>query len=62
VTCMGKNGVKLPTPNLSGTGSVFGNVNQTTAAFKAAYAKCSGILTYLHHGGGATGATGSTTT
>lgn len=62
VACMRKNGESLPTPNLSGTGSVFGNVNETTATFKAAYAKCQGILTYLHHRGPATGATGSTTT
>jgi hypothetical protein len=61
VTCMRKDGVSLPNPNFSGSGSVFGNVNQTTASFKAAYAKCQGILTYLHHRG-QTGATGSTTT
>jgi len=61
VACMKKNGETLPTPNLNGTGSVFGNVNQTTAAFKAAYAQCKAILTYLNHPRGPTGATGSTT-
>jgi hypothetical protein len=62
VTCMRKNGESLPSPNFSGTGSVFGNVNESTATFKAAYAKCQGILTYLHRRAPATGATGSTTT
>jgi len=64
VACMKKNGETLPSPNLSGTGSVFGNVNQTTAAFKAAYAQCKSILTYLNRPrgpAGATGTTGSTT-
>jgi len=61
VACMKRNGETLPTPNLSGTGSVFGNVDQTTAAFKAAYAQCKGILTYLNHPRSPTGATGSTT-
>jgi len=61
VACMKKNGETLPTPNLSGTGSVFGNVDQTTAAFKAADAQCKGILTYLNHPRRPAGATGSTT-
>jgi hypothetical protein len=61
VACMKKNGVTLPTPNLTGTGSVFGDVDQTTAAFKAAYAQCKGILTYLNRPRRAAGATGATT-
>jgi len=60
VACMKKHGETLPTPNLSGTGSVFGNVNQTTAAFKTAYTQCRGILTYLNHPRTPAGATGST--
>jgi len=60
VACMKKHGETLPTPNLSGTGSVFGNVNQTTAAFKTAYTQCKGILTYLNHPRTPAGATGST--
>jgi hypothetical protein len=59
--CMKKHGETLPAPNLSGTGSVFGNVNQTTASFKAAYAPCKGILTYLNHPRGPTGASGPAT-
>jgi hypothetical protein len=61
VACMKKHGETLPTPNLSGTGSVFGNVDQTTPTFKAAYAQCKGILTYLNQPRRPTGATGSTT-
>lgn len=61
VVCMKKDGETLPTPNLSGSGSVFGNVNQTTAAFKAAYTQCKGILTYLNRPRRPIGATGSTT-
>jgi hypothetical protein len=61
VACMKKHGETLPTPNLSGTGSVFGNVSQTTATFKTAYAQCKGILTYLNHPRTPAGATGSTT-
>ena len=61
VACMKKHGETLPTPNLSGTGSVFGNVDQTTATFKAAYAQCKGILTYLNRPRRPAGATGSTT-
>ena len=57
---MKTHGETLPTPNLSGTGSVFGNVNQTTAAFKTAYAQCKGILTYLNRPRRPAGATGST--
>jgi hypothetical protein len=60
VACMKKHGETLPTPNLSGTGSVFGNVNQTTAAFKSAYTQCKGILTYLNHPRRPVGATGAT--
>ena len=61
VACMKKHGETLPSPNLSGTGSVFGNVSQTTATFKTAYAQCKGILTYLNHPRTPAGATGSTT-
>jgi hypothetical protein len=61
VACMKKHGETLPTPNLSGTGSVFGNVSQTTATFKTAYAQCKGILTYLNHPRIPAGVTGSTT-
>jgi hypothetical protein len=61
VACMKKHGETLPTPNLNGTGSVFGNVDQKTASFKAAYAQCKGIITYLNRPRGPTGATGSTT-
>jgi hypothetical protein len=61
VACMKKHGETLPTPNLSGTGSVFGNVSQTTATFKTAYAQCKGILTYLNHPRTPAGAPGSTT-
>jgi hypothetical protein len=60
VACMKKHGETLPTPNVSGTGSVFGNVNQTTASFKAGYAQCKGILSYLNRPRIPTGATGST--
>lgn len=63
VTCMRKHGVSLPTPNLSGTGSVFGNVNETTATFKAAFAKCESVLpAYFRGSRPPTGATGSTAT
>lgn len=39
---------------------MLGNVNQTTASFKTAYAQCEGILTYLNQPRRPTGATGST--
>jgi hypothetical protein len=48
VACMKTHGVTLPTPNFSGTGSVFGTkVNQSAPAFVTAYAKCRGVLTFL---------------
>jgi hypothetical protein len=53
---MKTHGVNLPTPNLTGTGSIFGNVNQTTTAFKTGYKKCGAILTYRRQQS-ATGAT-----
>jgi hypothetical protein len=60
VACMKKHGETLPAPNVSGTGSVFGTVNQTTASFKAAYAQCKGIITsFLNRPRVPTGATGS---
>jgi hypothetical protein len=61
VACMKKHGETLPNPNLSGSGSVFGNVNQTTASFKTAYAQCKGILTYLNRRPAGTGAPGPAT-
>ena len=60
VACMKTHGETLPTPNLSGTGSVFGNVSQTTATFKTAYTQCKGILTYLNRPRRPLGATGPT--
>jgi hypothetical protein len=44
--CMRHNGVKLPTPDTSGTGPVFSTkgVNTASAAFKAASAKCLSVL------------------
>jgi hypothetical protein len=41
-TCMRSNGIKLPTPNTSGKGAVFNTkgIDTTSAAFKAADAKC----------------------
>ena len=59
VACMKSNGVALPAPNFSGTGSVFGtSVNRTTAAYRAAYAKCQGLLRFLAPAA-ARGSTGS---
>jgi sugar phosphate isomerase/epimerase len=44
--CMKSNGVTLPTPNFSGTGSIFGTkVNQSSPAFVAANAKCRSLVT-----------------
>jgi hypothetical protein len=46
--CMNAHGEKLPKPNFSGSGSVFGSsVNQTSTAFQTANAKCRSILTFL---------------
>ena len=43
--CMKADGIALPKPNFSGNGFVFGTkVNQKTAAFVAANAKCQGLL------------------
>jgi hypothetical protein len=43
--CMKNNGVTLPTPNFSGSGSIFGTkVNQTSPAFVAANAKCRSLV------------------
>ena len=56
VACMKTKGVKLPTPNFSGSGSVFGTaVNTSSAAFTAAYAKCKVDLKFLASGGSAAG-------
>jgi hypothetical protein len=49
VACMKQHGERLPAPNVTGRGSIFGNVNQKTATFTAAYAKCKGIIsTFLN--------------
>jgi hypothetical protein len=44
--CMHENGVKVPTPNTSGTGPVFNTtgLNTSSAQFKAAQAKCASLL------------------
>jgi hypothetical protein len=44
--CMDANGVKVPAPNTSGSGPIFDikGVNQSSAAFRAAEAKCRGDL------------------
>ncbi|HEY7952632.1 MAG TPA: hypothetical protein VID70_06555 [Solirubrobacteraceae bacterium] len=44
--CMRSNGVKLPTPDTSGTGPVFSTkgLNTASPAFKAASAKCQSVL------------------
>lgn len=44
--CMSSNGVTLPTPNTSGKGPVFNttHVSTSSAQFKAAAAKCRGVL------------------
>jgi hypothetical protein len=57
--CMAKNGVKLPAPNTSGKGPIFNTkgVDTSSAAFKAADAKCMSELTPA--GGGRPGAGGS---
>jgi hypothetical protein len=47
VACMGKNGVKLPTPHLSGTGTIFPGVNQTSKAFRTAYSTCRSLISFL---------------
>ena len=52
IACMKTNGVDLPTPNFSGTGSVFGTkVNTSSTAFTTAYAKCKVDLKFLASGG-----------
>jgi len=48
VACMKSDGVNLPTPNLSGSGSIFGKgVNTTSAAFRTATGTCKSLLTFL---------------
>jgi collagen type I/II/III/V/XI/XXIV/XXVII alpha len=62
VACMKQRGISLPTPNFSGSGSVFGaTVNTTTAAFRSANANCQGLLKFLTPASpsGATGAAGA---
>jgi hypothetical protein len=52
IACMKAKGVKLPPPNFSGSGSVFGTaVNTSSAAFTSAYAKCKTDLKFLASGG-----------
>ena len=54
VSCMKGKGIKLPTPNLSGTGSVFGSsVNTKTSAFRTAFAGCQSTLPASLRGAGA---------
>jgi hypothetical protein len=52
-SCMSKNGVKLPVPNLSGRGPVFntGQLNTSSATFTSAYGKCKSIITLVPTGG-----------
>jgi hypothetical protein len=48
VACMKGDGVDLPTPNFSGTGSVFGTkVSTSSPAFRTANAKCQSVLKFL---------------
>jgi hypothetical protein len=44
--CLGENGVKVPAPNLSGKGPIFDTkgLNVSSAKFRAAETKCSGLL------------------
>ena len=53
VACMKRGGVTLPTPNVSGRGSVFNvaHVNTGSAAFKKAYSSCKSIITFVPSGG-----------
>jgi hypothetical protein len=44
VTCVGKHGYKLPTPNFSGSGPVFPARIQTNAKFQAASRACQSVL------------------
>ena len=46
VACMSENGVKLPTPNTSGSGPVFNtkDVNTSSSTFKSAQSKCQSDL------------------
>jgi len=55
VACMRKNGVKLPPPNLSGTGTIFAGVNQTSTAFRSAYSTCRSLISFLRGGAPSTG-------
>jgi len=47
-------GVELPTPNLSGGGSIFGtSVNTTSSKFRTAFAGCENTLpAFLRRAGG----------
>ncbi|HEX4035633.1 MAG TPA: hypothetical protein VHX66_14405 [Solirubrobacteraceae bacterium] len=58
VACMRKNGVKLPTPNLSGTGTIFPGVNQASTAFRTAYTTCRALISFLPGNRGGAPATG----
>ena len=54
VACMKGKGVELPTPNLSGGGSIFGtSVNTTSSKFRTAFAGCENTLpAFLRRAGG----------
>lgn len=62
-SCMRSNGINLPAPNTSGTGPVFDTkgLDTTSAAFKAADAKCSPDLpqTFGRRPGGTSGPAGA---
>lgn len=60
VACMRANGVKLPEPNLSGSGPVFRTkgLQMNSEQFRAAAAKCQGYLRQSSGGGGSGGGTG----
>ena len=54
VSCMKGKGINLPTPNLSGTGSVFGtSVNTKSSKFRTAFAGCQSTLPASLRGAGA---------
>ncbi len=61
--CMRSNGINVPNPNTSGTGPVFNTsgLNTTSAAFRAAYAKCTPDLPTGFGRRGTTGPSASNT-
>jgi hypothetical protein len=58
--CMRESGVPLPAPNTSGSGSIFNTARLDTSSphFRAAFAKCHGILRPPTRAPGGTGTTG----